>query len=102
MKAATESYFSDQDLLGQWIEDCCDVRLGNRDIWDRSADLFESWTEYAQKAGEHPGTKKSFGMSMQKRGFEADRLAGVRVFRGVRLKLTPFGFNNAGNQSHDA
>ena len=102
VKAATESYFSDQDLLGQWIEDCCDVRLGNRDIWDRSADLFDSWTEYAQKAGEHPGTKKSFGMSMQKRGFEADRLAGARVFRGVRLKLKPFGFNNAGNQSHDA
>ena len=76
VKAATESYFSDQDLLGQWIEDCCDVRPGNRDIWDRSADLFENWTEYAQKAGEHPGTKKSFGMSMQKRGFEADRLAG--------------------------
>ena len=103
VKAATESYFSDQDLLGQWIEDCCDVRLGNRDIWDRSADLFESWTEYAQKAGEHPGTKKSFGMSMQKRGFEADRLKGVRVFRGVRLNpAAPFDFNNAGNQSHDA
>ena len=88
VKVATESYFSDQDLLGQWIEDCCDVRLGNREIWDRSADLFESWTEYAHKAGEQPGTKKSFGMSMQKRGFEADRREGVRVFRRVRLKPT--------------
>ena len=72
-------------------------------IWDRSADLFDSWTEYAQKAGEHPGTKKSFGMSMQKRGFEADRIEGVRAFRGVRLKPdSPYDFNNARKQSHDA
>ena len=87
-------YFSDQDLLGQWIEDCCDVHLGNRDIWDKSADLFDSWTEYAQKAGEQPGTKKAFGISMRKRSFEADRIMGVRAFRRVRL--------NARKQSHDA
>ena len=93
VRAATESYFSDQDLLGQWIEDCCDVRPGNRDIWDKSADLFDNWTKYVQQAGEDRGTKKSFGMSMQRRGFEADRIKGVRAFRGVRLILAdPFDF----------
>ena len=105
VKAATEAYFSDQDLLGQWIEDCCDVDLGNREHWDKSADLFDSWTEYALKAGEHPGTKKSFGMSMQKRGFEAARIMGVRAFRGVRLRVekdNPYDFNNAKKQPRDA
>jgi putative DNA primase/helicase len=106
VNAATESYFSDQDLLGQWIEDSCDVHLGNRDIWDKSADLFDSWTEYASKAGEQPGSKKAFGMAMQKRGFEAERIMGVRAFRFVRLRpeapKNPFDFNNAGKQSHDA
>jgi putative DNA primase/helicase len=86
VKAATEAYFSDQDMLGQFLEDCCDVHLGNREIWDKSAELFAKWTEYAGKAGADAGTKTAFGLSMRKRGFEADRVKGVRAFRRVRLK----------------
>jgi putative DNA primase/helicase len=91
VKAATEAYFSDQDLFGQWLEDCCEVRMdrGPRFIWDRSADLFESWSEYSHKAGEEPGSKKSFGQLMQRRGFEAYRQPGpgTRGFRFVRLRV---------------
>jgi putative DNA primase/helicase len=91
VQAATEAYFSDQDLFGQWIEDCCDVRMdrGPNFIWDKSADLFDSWTEYAAKAGENAGTKKSFGQEMQRRGFEPYRQpsVGTRGFGFVRLKL---------------
>jgi putative DNA primase/helicase len=84
----TDAYFSDQDLLGQWLEDCCDVQSGNPRIWDRSSDLFDSWTEYAHKAGDEPGTRKAFGQSMQRRGLEPYRVPnqGTRAFRFVRLK----------------
>jgi putative DNA primase/helicase len=86
--AATEEYFSDQDLLGQWLEDCCDVQNGHSRIWDRSSDLFDSWTEYAVKAGDEPGSRKAFGQSMQRRGLEPYRVPGLgtRAFRFVRLK----------------
>ncbi|WP_371259536.1 phage/plasmid primase, P4 family [Bradyrhizobium sp. URHD0069] len=86
--AATDAYFSDQDLMGQWLEDCCDCRLGDQSIWDRSADLFESWAEYAIHAGEPQGSKKAFGQSLQRRGFETYRApnAGTRAFRFLRLK----------------
>lgn len=98
VQAATEAYFSDQDLFGQWLEDCCDVRLGNLRIWDKSADLFESWTEYAHKAGDHPGSRKSFGQSMQRRGFELYRVSGpgTRAFRFLRLKVA------SSREGHDA
>jgi putative DNA primase/helicase len=88
VKAATDAYFSDQDLIGQWIEDACDVRPGEPRIWDRSTDLFDSWTEYAHKAGERPGSKKAFGQALQGRGFEPYRVppAGSRAFRFVRLR----------------
>ena len=38
--------------------------------------------------GEPPGTKKAFGQSMQRRGFETYRVpnAGTRAFRFLRLK----------------
>jgi putative DNA primase/helicase len=98
VQAATEAYFSDQDLFGQWLEDCCDVRLGNPKIWDKSADLFESWTEYAHKAGDQPGSRKSFGQAMQRRGFELYRVPGpgTRAFRFLRLRAAP------PHESHDA
>lgn len=93
--AATEQYFSDQDMFGQWLEDSCEVQLGNERIWEKSADLFDSWTEYAVKAGDVPGTKKAFGQAMQRRGFEAYRVPGVgtRAFRFVRLRTASAGFD---------
>lgn len=86
--AATNSYFSDQDLMAQWLEDCCEVDRTNHRIWDRSSDLFESWTEYVRKAGEPSESKKAFGQSMQRRGFEPCRApsGGARAFRSIRLK----------------
>jgi putative DNA primase/helicase len=98
VKEATEAYFSDQDLMGQWIEDSCDVRMNDRRIWDKSTELFDSWTDYAHKAGEPPGSKKAFGQSLQRRGFEPYRVpnAGTRAFRFVRLRTKqPPDFNNA-------
>jgi putative DNA primase/helicase len=86
VKTATEAYFSDQDLFGQWLDDCCDIRLGDSKLWDKTANLFESWTEYAVKAGESPGSKKAFSQSLVKRQFLLERIEGHRAFRFVRVK----------------
>jgi putative DNA primase/helicase len=86
--AATESYFSEQDLIGQWLEDFCDVRIGDPKLWDTSAHLFGSWAEYAVKAGDTAGSRKAFGQIMKKRGFVADRVkaTGTRTFLFLRLR----------------
>jgi putative DNA primase/helicase len=87
VEAATKAYFLDQDLIGQWIEDRCDVRIGDPKMWDRSADLYADWSAFCAKAGEAPSSKKTFGATMRKRGFKLDREAdGTRVIRFVRLK----------------
>ena len=90
VQAATESYFSEQDMIGQWIEDCCDhvVDRGPNFIWDKSANLFGNWSEFAVKAGEVPGSQKAFGQALQKRGLEPYREpnTGSRGFRFIRLK----------------
>jgi putative DNA primase/helicase len=67
VQAATKDYFLDQDLLGQWIEDSCDVDLGTKRLWDRSADLFDEWSTFCRKAGEEPGSKRAFDATMKKR-----------------------------------
>ncbi len=87
VQAATKSYFSEQDLMGQWVEDRCDVRPGDPKLWDRSADLYDDWSSFCAKAGESPGSKKGFGGAMRKRGFKLDREPdGTRAMRFIRLK----------------
>ena len=85
VQAATAEYFDNQDLFGQWLEEECEVEPGNEYKSETTAALFLSWSEYAQRAGESPGSKKSFSEAMQRRGFEPHKGSkGVRIFRGVR------------------
>jgi putative DNA primase/helicase len=91
VKAATADYFDNQDLLGQWLEEECDCEPGNTYKWDKTSVLFESWSTYAQRAGEDAGSKKAFSDKMQSRGFEPARgTGGVRLFRGVRKRINRF------------
>ena len=84
--AATADYFSDQDLIGQWLDDECDADPANRHKWETGAGLFASWTAYAASAGERLGSQKAFSEELTRRGFERDKgTKGVRIFRGVRL-----------------
>jgi putative DNA primase/helicase len=89
VQKATKQYFDEQDMMGQWIDEACVVEEpgGNRQS-ALSADLYGSWDEFCDKAGEQPGSKKAFGSSMQKRGFRLERdSTGYRMIRGIRLKV---------------
>ena len=75
-------------MIGQWIEDECDVRIddGPNFIWDTSSNLFESWSEYANKAGEPSGSSKAFGQALPKRGLEKHRKGKARGFKFIRVR----------------
>ena len=66
---ATESYFEDQDLLSQWLAEDCDAEPGNKYKSEATAKLFASWTQFANHAGEQPGSIKAFSAELTKRGF---------------------------------
>lgn len=79
---ATREYFEDQDVFGQWLEECCERELHHKDT---SAELFASWKRYAEAAGERAGNTKTFGEAMRKRGFATWRTKSARGFEGVRV-----------------
>ena len=83
---ATEAYFAEQDLIGQWLAEKCEVRQGDSNVWDRTTDLFESWSAYARAAGDTPGTVKGFGPAMRRKGFPQYRTKHARGFSFVRLR----------------
>lgn len=86
---ATTEYFDDQDLFGQWLEEECIVEQGNEHRWATVAELFDNWSLHARRAGEEPGSKKRFGESMLRRGFERSvkKISGKtqKVYLGIEL-----------------
>lgn len=84
MKAATDEYFDAQDVMGQWLNDCCEI--GG---FEAGGALFESWKKYAGAAGEDAGSQKAFTGAMQKRGYRKFRSSDAnrtRSVKGISLK----------------
>ena len=80
---ATDRYFEDQDLIGQWIAERCEVRDG---AMGKTGELYQSWCDFAVENGEEKGTQKAFAEAVSKRGFERDRVWQFgRIYRGIDL-----------------
>lgn len=86
--SATKDYFADQDLAGQWFEERCDLTPGR---FDTCAKFYADWVGFAKEHGEEPGSNKSFGQMMRKRGFasESMRQSGInqKVYKNIALQL---------------
>jgi P4 family phage/plasmid primase-like protien len=79
---AAEEYFASEDLVGQWIAERCQIGPSTR---DRSANLFQSWKEWAEGYGYSSGTAKSLGESLRARGFANGKVDGARGWFGLSL-----------------
>jgi P4 family phage/plasmid primase-like protien len=88
--AATDDYFAEQDVFGQWLEERCIIRDG---AMETSAKLYSDWETYARAHGEFPGSAKSFGATMRKRNMQSknSRLLGAqqKTYFGIELQPVP-------------
>jgi len=85
--SATNDYFSEQDIFGEWLDQKCKHDSASTYLWATVGELFNSWKAFALEAGENPGSKKSFSAQLEKRGFRRMRLSGgLRGFEGLALK----------------
>jgi putative DNA primase/helicase len=81
---ATNRYFENQDMIGQWLGERCDVRPG---AMGKAKDLFESWRQFASENGEMPGSQRAFGDVLEKRDFIRDRNSSIgRFHSGVDVR----------------
>jgi putative DNA primase/helicase len=83
VKRATDSYFEEQDTMGQWLTEVCERHPS---AVTPSAELFASWALFAHQAGETTMTRKAFSMELARRGFELSRAEFTRNIIGLRLK----------------
>jgi putative DNA primase/helicase len=67
---ATDDYRAEQDLLGEWIEECCLTGTGCE---ARSGDLFRSYKKWCEDRGEKGMSRTKFSSRLTERGFTKDR-----------------------------
>lgn len=86
--AARDEYKEDMDLLGEFIDDCCEVGEGNYVL---SKDLWHAWERFARERGElfYIRSARALGKRMVAKGFRKFQhefgLRG-RGFVGIKLK----------------
>ena len=87
VQKATEDYQKDEDILGRFLEDCCDLDP-NASV---SKDSFRSCLRKWLQDGEfRPISDRALKSDLTRRGIEERRpdKYGTREWKGVRLKLT--------------
>jgi P4 family phage/plasmid primase-like protien len=91
--AATTEYFEDEDAVGRWIAERCElVPTGHA----TTAGLFYDWQDWCYRLGEDAGSQKSFSQLLKNRGFRRWREPGTRRmgFRGIVLRPTEVDFES--------
>jgi len=83
VKEATKKYFDEQDLIGQWLMDYYEDR---KDAKVANADLFRSWSIFAQGAGADPGLHRQLTTELERRGYEQVKSGSVRYVKGLTAK----------------
>lgn len=82
VQAATSDYLEDEDTIGAWLAECVAT---DASAWASSADIFASWSTWANARGEYVGSTKRLGEDLSKRGIRPVRTMHARGFGGIRL-----------------
>jgi putative DNA primase/helicase len=87
VKAATAEYLESEDALTTWIDDKCERSPQSK---ESSTDLFLSWKNWADAAGEPSGSQKRFSQKLEERGFHKVKDMYGRSFQGLRLRSSGY------------
>ena len=87
VRDAVEAYRNDNDWLGHFLEECCEVSEG---LMCKSGELFQEYRAYCARTGDYCRSSTDFYVALDKLGYERKRLKdGVRI-RGLQLKNSDF------------
>ena len=83
---ATDAYFAGEDGYADWIADRCEQDAG---FWSRSSDLFASWRDWAEKAGQQAGDTKRFREEMERLGYPHRHIKAGNFYAGLCVRQDP-------------
>lgn len=81
VRAATDTYRSEQDTFGQWVEECC--RTG-QDATAAGGRLYSSYKAWVERNGARPLSNPLFATKLAERGFPKEK-KGTVIYLGIAL-----------------
>ncbi len=82
VRAATQEYREGEDLLGNFLADCC---TQSRSAEVSKANLFGAFSRWAQERGERTWSERAFSTAIKERGFDEFRTGAMRYWVGLGL-----------------
>ena len=79
---ATSEYRAEQDMMGQFLDDCCEVGK-NYEIG--AGTIYQAYEAWCKEMGIKPDTGTKFGSELGRRGYKTIRTANIRSRQGLRL-----------------
>jgi len=86
VKEAVSEYKSEMDILGQWIEENCDLDLTAQ---VSASFAYENYKAWASRNGYQWLTANSFGRRLKDRQFKKTKTREGVFYLGFRVKPTP-------------
>ena len=84
VRAATDSYREEMDVLGPFLDEAAVVHAQARVT---AKELYAAYTAWCEENGEKPRAQKTIAGRLRERGFESFKGGkGVRCWRGLRMK----------------
>lgn len=80
---AARDYFDDEDLIGRWIADRCDLGTSHR---ASSSMLFADWAEWTTSHGFDKRNGRYLGEQLRSRGLRQAKVGQVRGWHGIGLR----------------
>jgi putative DNA primase/helicase len=82
VRAATQAYRDEQDVLGEFLAECCDR---HPELRVKASTLYAAFKAWGERRGERPVTQRAFGQAMSEREFQRRESHGV-WYAGVALR----------------
>jgi len=85
VEKATDRFFDEQDLFGQWAGACIAKASGSK---AKASDLFRSWTEWRNAQGDHASLDNAtaFGRALiEKLGLKRRKSMGLAVYEDIKI-----------------
>ncbi len=79
----TAEYLSEQDLIGQWIDERCEREP---QAFERSSDLHRDYKQWCEGQGGHAKSNVALSAHLRSAGFRKEPTMSGKVFYGLRLK----------------
>lgn len=81
VRAATDEYRASSDVIGEFIEQRCQI---DRDLSAKAGDLYRAYVSWCSDSGEHAKAQTEFGTRLGERGFTKEK-HGIVFWRGLTL-----------------